>query len=248
MQCGHLSLQTLALGLILFPVVQPSSLNCFPAGEDDSILSKRVPAFEVKGLCLVDALLTLGEQAQVALGIEYVTRESLEKPVSLAFRDTTVGNIVQALLGGGKGYRWRVRDGTLDISHQSVATGKGNLLDSVLPQFVSGRCSVAEASIHLYMKLSRLLYPSITGFAGDFNPGDPQHLVGPFELRNVSVRQVLNRLVNGSRKAAWVVRVQPGCLDQLPPGGSWRIIEYGNPPGRYGEELGEQIFGHPSPR
>jgi hypothetical protein len=41
------------------------------------ILSKGVASFNVRGLCLVDALLTLGQEEQVPLGIEYISREAL---------------------------------------------------------------------------------------------------------------------------------------------------------------------------
>jgi hypothetical protein len=49
------------------------------------------------------------------------------------------------------------------------------------------------------------------------------------------VRQVLNRLVSSTKKGAWVVRVQPCSLDQLPSGGLWTIIEYETPPRQYAE-------------
>jgi hypothetical protein len=256
------------------------------------ILSKGVASFNVRGLCLVDALLTLGQEEQVPLGIEYISREALagcgktlhgchpersegsrsayllenaqgqilrfalhrtvrgfaqndsfeeffrsllEKPISEDFHDTTVGGIVQALLDGRSGYTWRVRDGVLNVSHRSVAAGKANLFDRVLPEFVIRRCSVADASNVLYMSLNNHLHPEVTGYAGEYDPGDPQNLIGPLELRNAPVRQVLNRLVSSTKKGAWVVRVQPCSLDQLPSGGLWTIIEYETPPRQYAE-------------
>jgi hypothetical protein len=193
--------------------------------------------------------LKLGQQEHVALGIEYVSPEALEKPMSEDFRNATVGEIVRVLLGEGRGYTWRVRDGVLDVSHKSVATGKGNLLDRVIPEFVIRRCSLADASNVLYMSLNSQLHPEVTGYAGDYNPGDMQNLIGPLELRSPTVRQVLNRLISGSnKKAAWVVRVPPDSLDQLPSGGLWTIIEYQTPPRQYAEDLRREIFGRgPAP-
>ena len=85
------------------------------------------------------------------------------------------------------------------------------------------------------MSLNNHLHPEVTGYAGEYDPGDPQNLIGPLELRNAPVRQVLNRLVSSTKKGAWVVRVQPCSLDQLPSGGLWTIIEYETPPRQYAE-------------
>ena len=176
-----------------------------------------------------DALLRLGGQEQVPMGIEYVSRESLEKLITEDFHNTTVEGILEHLLGS-KGYCWRVQDDVVDVSHKSVATGKANLSNHVLPTFVIRRCSVADASNVLYMSLNSQLHSEVTGYAGDYNPGDPQDLIGPLEMRNTTVRQILNRLVSANNRAAWVIRVQPGRLGQLPTGGLWTIIEYENPP------------------
>jgi len=237
----------LAIGFVLSAVLQNGALSASQAGEPPTILSKRVASFSVRGACLIDALLTLGQQERIPLGIEYVSREALEKPISKDFQNTTVGEIVQVLLGGGRGYTWRVRDGVLNVSHKSVATGKANLLNRVLPEFVMRRCSVADASNVLYMSLNSQLHPEVTGYAGDYNPGDMQNLVGPFELRNAPVWHILNLLVSTGKMSAWAVRVQPGCLDQLPPGGLWTIMEYQAPPRQYAEDLRREIFGREPP-
>jgi hypothetical protein len=183
----------------------------------------------------------LGQQEQVPLGIEYVDRDALEKPISHDFRNATIGEIVRALLGGTGGYTWRVRDGVLNIAHQSTAA-PGNLLDRVLPDFEISKCSVGTASAALYFALYRDLHPEVTGYAGEFDPGNPDNVIGPLKLRNTPVRHVLNLLANGSKKRAWIVRVPPGHLDQLPPDGLWTIIEYENPPRHVAQWLLREIF------
>jgi len=115
-----------------------------------------------------DALLRLGGQEQVPMGIEYVSRESLEKLITEDFHNTTVEGILEHLLGS-KGYCWRVQDDVVDVSHKSVTTGKANLLNHVLPTFVIRRCSVADASNVLYMSLNSQLHSEVTGYAGDIH-------------------------------------------------------------------------------
>ncbi len=230
--------------LVLSPMVRHGSVDAAQATQSPPILAKRVRSLNVRGLCVVDALLRLGQQEHIPLGIEYLAPEALEKPIAGDFHNTTVGGILEGLLGGGKGYTWRVREGVLEVSHRSVASGEANLLDRVLPSFVIRRCSVADASNALYMSLNSQLHPEVTGYAGDYNPGDPQDLIGPLELRNAPVRSVLNRLVSSAnKKAAWVVQVPPGHLDELPTGGLWTIVEYETPPRQYAAELLRRVSG-----
>jgi hypothetical protein len=119
----------------------------------------------------------------------------------------------------------------------------GNLLDRVLPDFEISKCPIGTASAALYFALYRNLHPEVTGYAGEFNPGNPDNVIGPLKVRNATVRHVLNLLANGSNKGAWIVRVPPGHLDQLPPDGLWTIIEYESPPRQYAESLRQAIFG-----
>ena len=233
----------LAFVFVLPMVLQTGVLKATQAGQSSAILSKRVASFNTRGMCLIEALLKLGQQEQVPLGIEYVNREALVNPLTKDFHNTTVGEIVHALLGGGKGYTWRVRGGVLNVSHRSVASGQANLLNRVLPKFAITKCTLEVASHGLYMELCLHLHPEITGWAGDFYPGNLQNLIGPLELRNAPVRQILNCLVSANKKGAWIVRVQPGCLNQLPSGGLWTITDYETPPRRYAEDLRREIFG-----
>jgi hypothetical protein len=186
----------------------------------------------------------LGQQERIPLGIEYVDRGALEEPIGRDFREATVSEIIRALLGEDKGYAWRVRDGVVNISHKPAAPGKENLFDRVLPDFRIPKCSVAEASNALYMSLNSQLHPEVTGYAGEYSPGSSRDLIGPLEVRNATVRDILNRLVNSvNRKAAWIVQVPPGHLDELPSGGPWAILEYESPPRQYAGQLLGRVFG-----
>lgn len=235
---------------ILVSIVTPAltalgrPLRSFAVPQSGATLSRRVPSFQGQGLCLVDALLKLGQQEQIPLGIEYISREALEKPVGTDMDETTVGKIVQALLRGDKSYNWEVRGSVLNISHKTLPSGNANLLDRVLPEFAIPQCSVAEASNVLYMTLDQQLHPWVKGYAGEYNPGDLQNRVGPFQLRNATVREILNRLVSGaSKSAAWIVRVPADHLGELPTHGFWTIIEYESPPRQYAGDLLRQVFG-----
>jgi len=242
MQFGLLMCRLCILG-VLVPSTASARSPAAAQTAPSPVLSKPVAWFEVDHICLLDALLQLGQEAGVPLGIEYVDRKALEKPITMKWTETTVGEIVEELLAEHQGYSWRVRDGVLTVSHESVASGEGNLLDDVLPEFSTPRCSVVEASHVLEMSLYRKIHPDVEGFAGDYSPGHLQNLIGPLKLRNVRVWKVLNRLVSGNKPAAWIVQVPPGHLDELPSYGLWTIVEYESPPRRYAAVLRSTIWG-----
>ena len=230
MWSNNLPLRVFAVTFVLLAAPEHGPAHAAQTQQPHALLSERVDSYSARGLRLEDALLRLGAQEGIPLGLEYVSREGVEKPVNADFHGATVGHILERLLAGRGGYTWEVRGGVLDISQKSVSASKENLLNCVLPEFVIRRCTVADASNALYMTLNTRLHPEITGYAGDYNPGDIRNLVGPLNLRNPSVREVLNLLVNADKKGAWIVRAQPGSLGQLPPGGFWTIIQYQHPP------------------
>jgi hypothetical protein len=248
MRSGFWATYVWVVVISVFMMGLPQSLGRPQSTQSPAIVRKYVASFRVERLSLLDALLQLGQQEGVPLGIEYVDRQALEKPISVRMDETTVGEIMERLLGRDKEYSWLVREGVLTVRHASVGPGKENLLDHVIPEFSVARCSVIEASNLLRMDLELELNPQIRGFAGDYSPGDPQNLIGPFKMRNVPVWRVLNRLVSADKKAAWIVQVPQGHLDNLPSYGLWTIVEYEDPPRRYAEVLRKTIWGsNPNP-
>ncbi len=201
------------------------------------ILAKPVGSFEVQSVSIVGALLQLGREARIPLGIEYVDLEAAERPISVSLNQSTVGEALKAILKDSKGYEWRVNDGVLIISHARVPSGRKNLLDLVLREFTLPPCTVQEAGHSLWMALDYQLRPGIRGTVGNYSPGVAHDRIGPLTMRNVTARQVLNRLVSDKRNAAWIVQVPPSYLDQVPSDGLWRIVEYDDPTLQYVPQL-----------
>lgn len=205
------------------------------------VLSRRVESFNVDRLAMVDALLQLGQQEDLPLGIEYIDLESISKPISLEVHNETVEEVLARILR--KGYHWDVQGPVLHITHEGVSPADKNLLDRPIADYPLPRTTVLFASHFLYMTLLAELHPD-EGTAGDFNPGDEGNLIGPLHLRNVPVRQILNRIVSEGeqRKAAWIVWALCGHLDQLPNGGLWDVVEYETSPRRYADVLRVTLY------
>jgi len=234
------------LGVSLFafsPLGYGSGANREEA-QDLGIAAKPVDLFRVERAAMIDAALQLGRQAEVPLGIEFVDRLAFEKSVDVNLERTTVGHALDTILSELKGYKWGVSGNVIVITHERAPSGKQNLLNHVLKEFViPRRCTLAEANDLLRMVLELDLDPRIRGFAGNYNPGSMERIIGPLTMRGVTVREVLNRLVSQRRNAAWIVQVPPGQSDRIPPHGLWTLMEYESFPRPYAGYLRHRVFG-----
>ena len=212
-------------------------------GKESEIAARPVDSFRVQGLSMIDTVLQLGQEAGVPMGIEYVDRQSVEKPLTIILRRATLGEALDQILAHLNGYSWYIVGEVIIVTHEGAATGERNLLNHVLTEFAIPRCTLAQASNLLSMALRHDLHPDIQAFIGNYNPGDLEKVTGPMKLHNATVREVLNRLVSATGSTAWVVRVPPGHFNEVPNGGFWTLLEYEHPPRRYAEYLRNSVFG-----
>ncbi len=233
MRCGFFRPSALLLALVTGGLVLLVSATGGFA--ETSLLQKPVASFKLERASLLDALLSLGQQEHIPLGIEYVNLQDLERQVSVQVASTTVGSAVKAILGNFTGYTLHVADGVLNISHSDVPAGRRNLLDHVVPEFVIDRpTNLQTANNVLWMAFDRTLHQDNRGYIGHYPAGNTARVVGPLKMDHVTTRSVLNRLVRERGDAAWIVQVPPQYLDQLWNAcRSWRIVEYDDPGIRY---------------
>lgn len=210
----------------------------------DLTLRCDIVSYTAKDENMLDALLALGAQEHLPMGIEYVNPKDLETPLNLKLSNATAEDVLKAILGQHKGYEWKAQEGVLAITHKSVPMGKANLLNTLLPEFFLARRETLQmASFSLRMQLERELYPiterpGITGVVGSLPVGSFKNQIGPLKMHRVTVRQALDELVRKSGEAAWVVLVPPAKLGELPTrwphtrvDDFWRVIEYEGKPG-----------------
>lgn len=206
------------------------------ASQEPQVATRTVQSFDVDGTNILDALLQLGRQMHIPLGIEYLNPADLQRRVTVHVKGGSVGKIVQAILGERTAYRWDTEGTVIHVVHPALASGEQNLLDHVLREFaIRGRTDlVTAATVTLPGQLEREISPpkpspGVAGEMGSILGGRPEDQVGPLTMRSVTARQVLNRLVSEGNKAAWVVLVPPAQLSKLPARNAWFIIAYDDP-------------------
>lgn len=219
--------------LILVPFIRAQQVSC----DRPDVLNEVVDRFHATNVSMVQALLQLGQQRNICFGIEYVDKASLLNPISLDLHNLKVADIISAILSHGHGYTCKAREGVIEINNAKLPRFKQNLFDRILPEFKTQRTSVVGASAALEIRLFFALNPRAQGIAGDYPGGDPTDLVGPFDVHNKTLKQILDTIVAHSNGASWVANANGPELKNLPPSGLWRIMEYDSPIASYASLL-----------
>lgn len=199
--------------------------------------ARRVGPLDIVGVPLVDALLEIAQREHIPMGIEYIDVQALAATVSVHAKETTLAGVLSLVLPRSSGYVWSERFGVIDITHVGAPIGRANLLDHVIPTFDIPRSSLDEFSFELEMALKRDLNPEAGGFGGDYISMGPPAFVGPFHLREASVREILSRAARQEGAAAWVVTVPPDGLSQASSHSLWKMLPYTQPATRYSSLL-----------
>jgi len=148
----------------------------------------------------------------IPLGIEFSTTE-LDDTVNLSTSATNVRGVLNSILGVTRQYSLASARGVVSI--RAVGVPPPAWLDHRVRRFRLPRTQISWASIKLWMTVETSMDPAKQGFGGDYPPGDPNDRVGPVDVRDVAVRELLNRIVGTSGHSSWVVTRQGARI--LPP-------------------------------
>ena len=199
--------------------------------------ARRVGPLDIVGVPLVDALLEIAQRERIPMGIEYIDVQALTATVSVHAKETTLAGLLSLVLPRSSGYVWSERCGVIDITHVGAPIGRANLLDHVIATFDIPRSSLDEFNSELEMALKRDLNPEASGFGGDYISLGPPVFVGPFHIRDASVREILSRAARQEGAAAWVVTVPPEGFSQASSHSLWKMLPYTQPATRYSSLL-----------
>ncbi len=189
-------------------------------------LAQKVVQFHASRVNVPEALLRLGSESGICIAVEFSGQEFWRRDIDIHGYDETSGNLVKRILASVEGYDVSQQDGFVTVRpHEEHSTW----LDYKLRSFKAPRTDRQQVSNLLHMSLALEADRTIKGFVGNYRPGDPTELVGPFDQKDRTVRQLLNLIVASSRGGMWIARSSP-LQDGLPPKDPfWTIFEYSQP-------------------
>jgi hypothetical protein len=226
-------MRTIAIAIVL---LCPISAIYGQTRSASSTLSRKVPFFSVKQHNVIDALLSFGAQEHIPIGIDYIEKAAFQQRINLELRERSVREILDALTHP-LGYRWSMAGAVVSVTHNGALVGKSNLLNTRIPLFRIGETSMHEASLALSIQLHFVLNPKSSGIVGDSPGGNLAFRVGPFHLRNATVREILNHIVSQHGNGGWVVQQPPWTMGKNLGYNVWKVLEYDRVDAEYSREL-----------
>lgn len=185
---------------VLFALVLPLLLL---RAEAPIRLNRIVGPFTSRNESRLAALIRFGRENRLCFGIEFSDASFQDIPV-IQLPQTTLREAVEAILVRDQGHSLAVSTLKGVVIIRSIRSHPPDWLDHRLPRFRIPRMQVVCASLNLSMALERHLNPSIQGFAGDYPPGAPADQVGPLDIRDATIRELLCTVVGASGKADWI--------------------------------------------
>lgn len=177
--------------------------------------SSLIEPFEVTNLDRMDAILTLARRYRVPLGIEFIDEAMFQRVTVRVPSGHTVKSALDSLTPSSSGFLVTKRENVFVISHQKVPA-HNNVLDTIIHRVEIPGNSIEMANWALLVALDRQNrkeagIPQSQGY-GLSIAGVQSGAIAPFISTNMSVRDVLDRIVGEDGNAAWIVQVRPPAL------------------------------------
>jgi hypothetical protein len=216
--CGLLSL---ALGMgehTAVPSATPPENQVTFVG----ILKRRLTSYDNKNRSLAASLFDLAYRYRLPMGLEYINRDIVWRPVKLRVENKSLASIVQSLIAATHSdLKVDFSSGLIDVYKPEIRSNPRNVLNTMIAKFQLKGVGPEFASIYLAGSLQAIYQPG-TAFGGSF-PGGP---FGKgrlsFNLQNMPAYKILNHICAESGDHLWTVSVPPSKLEKFGPN-MWRI-------------------------
>src|SRR5437762_9158326 len=113
--------------------------------------------FETAGQTLIESVLSIAYKHELPIGIEYVNREALTRPINLRFQKESIREILVAITRQIPGYQIAFSDGLVDIFLPQERKDPSNLLNRVIKDFNITERDTAEVNAELACALAQAI-------------------------------------------------------------------------------------------
>ena len=186
-----------------------------------SKLNSHIERFDSGGRPLIDSILELAYEYQVPMGLEYLDREAIRRPLAVKLQNKSVREVLAALVGEVPDYRVNFSSGIVEIYSPRARDTPSILLNTMIDKFEVENADAQETSAELFAVLAQKLNPRTAVFQS-IAAGSLGSSKVTLRLEKVRIREILNTLVAMNGAAVWVVKVPPERLSKL-QGDLWYI-------------------------
>lgn len=186
-------------------------------------LQTRVEGYNLSEPTFVGALAAVASQFKIPIGVELVADPSVLRPVKHTWREATAMEILAGLVNGEKGYRLQVTDGIVHIFQTGLVDQRSNFPNIRIGRFhvLDVGAAVAQRTAWEMVKTKfeppQSLPDGPHGTMGSMFGGGSARTLS-LDLRDASVRHILDNIALSSDYPIWVVAFAPGKAPLTPTG------------------------------
>lgn len=223
------------LALVAAFCLVASPLLCQP--ESNQLQPSRpIAQFQVHDQNMINALLKLGQQEKIGIGIDYIDAAAFERKISITVRDSTLASVLDQITRV-VGYRWSLQGRVINVTHTGVMRGRGNVLNTRIRHFEVGPMPLEQAACQLAFAFKFALNSKVQGLAGDCPFGGLDQKIDGLELNDSTIREILNALVSQHGNGAWVVQQPSWTMNKDLGFGVWKLLTYEKADTKYSRSL-----------
>jgi hypothetical protein len=190
------------------------------AQRTDQRLNQTIPAYDSDKTSTLEQLIEVAQQFQIPMGIEWADAPNETNVKPIHFHNISVKEIISRIANEKSGYRSIVSDGVVQVSKLELTNDPLNFLNVRFPNYAVEDDSLFEASYWLRVSIKRTLHPEVNiggGLGGKSAQEDFNKPTIHFSATDVTVREILNRLVAAQGNCLWVVHLNPALLMEGEP-------------------------------
>lgn len=166
-----------------------------------------------------EQLVQAAQHYKIPMGIEWVL-QSQEKQVKLVPGEaSTVMALLQLILQAAPEYSMTMKNGVVNVSDSRYAVDSRNFLNLRIGEFKLTNADVFDAEFELRLKIRKTLHPEryVGGTVGGYGYGIPDEngldiKNISFSGKNLSVRDILDRIVSSNGNTLWLVNIAPSRM------------------------------------
>jgi hypothetical protein len=204
--------------LIFLTLLQPVAVALPQQSTAANRLDTVIEHYATSGNNMLEVLNRVSHDLKVPMGIEWVKGPATNYGINRQWEHASIHEIIQSLINSFPGYECDIGDGIVLVYPRGSTNDKSNLLNLRLSSFEANKEWVALASERLRLMVRPMILqieppPPGAGEAGSLGIGMGGERPVTVKLQNVTVREILSRLIVSAGETNWIVAYS----DNSPP-------------------------------
>lgn len=186
---------------------------------NEALLNKRKSVFYCDSGRLIDQIICVSKEFRVPLGVEITYDDAQAQCASLRIANASVNDVIAKCLAGKPTCSFQLIQGVIHVYSRPIVSDPKNFLNIEIPVYAVTKTSLLDASARLRIAINAALHPERykSGAGGGYGWGYPPPAGFDIQdisvnLRDATVREILDELIVANGNATWVAEIIPQVM------------------------------------